>query len=88
MEGKPKRNSSFRLEEIDGELLLFHPGTTKMIYCNQSASVIWQLCDGTRTVEDMIRLLAEAYPEGAQGMAQDVETTLQQLLDQDAIEMV
>jgi hypothetical protein len=88
MEGKPKRSSDFRLEEIDGELLLFHPGTAKMIYCNQTASVIWQLCDGERTMEEIVELLTNAYPEAADGMAEDVEATIQQFVAQNAIELV
>ncbi|MBN1179250.1 MAG: pyrroloquinoline quinone biosynthesis peptide chaperone PqqD [Anaerolineae bacterium] len=87
MERKPKRNLEYRLEEIDGELLLFHPGDTKMVYCNQTASLIWQLCDGTRSVQQIIDLLAAAYPEAAESIAEDVNGTLQQFEQHGAIQL-
>ena len=71
---KPHRIPDYRLEEIDGELLLYHPDRTKIIYCNPSASLIWQLCDGQRTAQDIIDLLNTAYNQP--DIAADVTATL------------
>ena len=71
---KPHRIPDYRLEEIDGELLLYHPDRTKIIYCNPSASLIWQLCDGQRTAQDIIDLLYTAYNQP--DIAADVTATL------------
>ena len=43
---KPLRNQDFRLEKMDDELLLFNPKSTNILYLNETASLIWQLCDG------------------------------------------
>ncbi len=75
----PRREPGYRLETIDDELLLFHPATTRIVYCNATAGLIWRLCDGERTVGEMIALLAEAYPEAAATLAADVEKALEQL---------
>ncbi len=85
---KPRRQSDYRLEMIDDELLLFHPAQTTILYCNQTASLIWQLCDGQRTALEISQLLGAAFPEAAETIAHDVETTLQQFQQHGAIEFV
>lgn len=84
---KPTQKPGFHLEAIDGESLLYHLGETKILYCNQTASLIWHLCDGRMTVGEIIAVLSEAYPDAAQTMATDVEDTLQQFLNAGCIEL-
>ncbi len=55
---------------------------------NQTASLIWQLCDGKRTAAEMIGLLSEFYPESAGEIADDVQSTLQQFAEQGCVELV
>jgi hypothetical protein len=85
---RPCRKADYRLEKIDDEMLLYHPGETKILYCNQTASLVWGLCDGQRTAEDITALLAESYPEAAEAIPGDVEVTLRQFLEHGAIEFV
>lgn len=85
---KPRRKPDYRLEAMDGELLLFHPAESRIMYCNETASLIWRLCDGERTVQEIAGLLAEAYPEAAETIPQDVEAALQQFAQHGAIEFV
>ena len=85
---KPRRTQNYRLEMLDGELLLYEPGETKILYCNQTASLIWQLCDGTHTKEEITAFLKKGYPEVAETIASDVDETLSRFLDEGAIELV
>ena len=78
----------YKLERMDDELLLFHPAQTKILYCNDSASLIWQLCDGTHTAQEIAAILADAYPDAAGVIANDVDTTLRQFHEHGAIEFV
>jgi hypothetical protein len=55
------------------------------MYCNSTASLIWGLCDGQRTVQDIIALLSAAYEPAAAAVAADVEATLNQFHQQGAI---
>ena len=73
---KPLRQPDFRLEKMDNELLLFNPKTTNILYLNETASLIWQLCDGQRSVTDMITLLIETFPEAGNSIKQDVDETI------------
>jgi len=85
---KPRRKPDYRLEAIDNELLLYHPAQTKILYCNETASLIWQLCDGQHTPQEITALLAAAFPDAAGAIAHDVTATLQQFAQHDAIEFV
>ena len=66
-------------ETVEGEVLLYHPSQTRAVYLNSTAAVIWRLCDGKRSVREIIRLIARAYPEAAVTLSDDVLTTLQDL---------
>lgn len=85
---KPRRMSDYRLEKMDEEFLLFDPAQTKILYCNETASLIWQLCDGSRTAQEIIATLSEAYPDAADVIANDVDATLKLFLENGAIEYV
>ena len=85
---KPQRKPDYQIETIDGELLLFHPAQEKVFYCNETAALIWQLCDGQKTVTEIVALLSEAFPEAASEIEEDVETTLRALHEHGAIEFV
>ena len=83
---RPRRKPDYRLEMMEGELLLYHPVRTRILYCNETASLVWRLCDGQRTVDEITALLAAAFPEAADTVAQDVATVLQTFLVHDVIE--
>ena len=82
---KPRQTPDFRLEQLDDELLLYHPGQTTIMYCNPTASLIWGLCDGQRTVRDIVALLSAAYEQAAAAVAADVEAALEQFYQHGAI---
>lgn len=84
---RPRRKPDYRLEMIDNELLLYHPTQTIIMYCNQTASLVWQLCDGQRTLPEIIALLCDAYPDAADAIPGDVESLLQTFLQHGAIEL-
>jgi len=83
---KPRRRPDYRLEPMDQELLLFHPERGTVLYCNETAALIWQLCDGQRTVEEIVALLVEAYPEAADSITGDVEATVREFTAHGALE--
>lgn len=83
---KPRHQPDYRLELLDGELLLYHPSQTQILYCNQTASLIWQLCDGQHTAQAIIDLLSAAFPAASETIAADVTAALQQFQQYGAIE--
>jgi hypothetical protein len=75
---KPIRKSDYRLELVDDETMLYNPADTKIISFNQTALLIWHLCNGQVSVEEMISALQEAYPDSRDEIAEDVRATLEQ----------
>lgn len=84
---KPKSIDDFQLEEIDGEVLLYSPKATRSIYLNPSASLIWRLCTGEFSAQEIIDSLKEQFPEEADTIADDVMTTLNQFVEAHAVEL-
>ena len=83
---KPKTLADFQLEEIDDEVLLYSPKATRSIYLNPSASLIWRLCTGEFSTQEIISSLQEQFPEQADTIEEDVVTTLDQFVESQAIE--
>ena len=84
----PKLNPDLYLEKMDNEILLYSLSGTKAVYLNETAVLIWELCDGNRTVEEVIDLLEQAYPQQAEQIHADVITTIKTLFANRAIELM
>lgn len=82
----PTPKPDYRLEQMDDELLLYHPGQTKTVYLNQTASLVWQLCDGQRCAGEIMQLLQDSFPESADQIAADVRRALAEFERHGAIE--
>ena len=70
------------LERIDGEITVYHPTLTTAVYLNETGALIWELCDGTRTIAEIIGLLSEQYPESSEQIETDVRDLIAQLIEQ------
>ena len=73
------------VEEIDEEVLLYRPTTHKAIYLNSMAAAIWKLCDGTRSVKDLVDCLVTTFPEASSCIVGDVQEAIDQLLREGAL---
>ena len=81
----PKQAFGFFVEEMEGENLLYRLGGHKAIHLNDTATVIWKLCDASRTVEDIIGLLAKEYPGSEIAVAADVREAIELLVNEGAL---
>lgn len=86
-ESIPLRKEDFRLEQLDDEMLLFHPSTAQVYYLNQTASLVWGLCDGKRSFGEILRLLENLYPESSAQIELDVRATLELFIRNGVIEL-
>ena len=68
----PKRSAGVFIEEIEGENLIYRLGTHQAIHLNETATVIFKLCDGSRSVQQVIDLLAAEYPIAEADVTTDV----------------
>jgi hypothetical protein len=82
---RPAPVPGYDLESLDDEVVLYHAATEMVFYCNPTAALIFRLCDGSRSVAEISRLLGEAYPEAKEQIAREVGDTVDQLLGHGAL---
>ena len=81
----PIRQPGFYVEQSGNETLLLHQEKNVSLYLNGSASLIWHLCDGKRTIHDIEQLLVHEYPESSGDIHKEVQTTVEQLVEHNAL---
>jgi len=82
----PKQCTGFLVEKLEGELVLFHPARNIIIHTNETAALIWQLCDGLNSVDQIVDILSGAYPDSSAEIAKEVPETIQKLRAQGALD--
>jgi hypothetical protein len=80
-----KHSSNYIWEEMDGQVLLYRVGAHKAVHLNDSAALIWKLCDGSRTLNDVIGVLSDTYPDMQETIAADVRAGARMLLTEGAL---
>ena len=84
---RPKRRADFLLANFDDDTILYHPEWMTAFALNATAFSIWQLCDGERTIAQMVELLQDVYPEEAATVSEQVEATLRTLTSHGVVEL-
>jgi len=84
----PRKCAGFLTEKMDGEIVLLHAARNIIIHANETAALVWQMCDGTNTTEQIIEVLAGVYPEEREQIARDVPGIIQKLRAQGALDCV
>lgn len=79
---------NYLLERIDGEITVYHPTLTTSIYLNQTGALIWELCDGKKTIPDIVTILAGLYPESREQIDQDVRNVIRKLIDRKVADLI
>jgi hypothetical protein len=67
------------MDTVDGEVLLSRHQHGRAVYLNQTAAAVWALCDGSRSVREIIRVIGECYPDADAKLTDEVLVTLDQL---------
>jgi hypothetical protein len=53
------RTEGLIVEEVDDELLVYDQDHDSAHRLNRTAAIVWRHCDGTRTVDDLVAILAK-----------------------------
>lgn len=61
LKGYPRRDPYVSCEKVKDEAVLYDPLREQVFALNHSAYLIWQKCDGTTSVEDMVTELSETF---------------------------
>lgn len=79
--------AGYLLEEFDGEITVYHPTLTTSLYLNETGALIWNLCDGRRSVSEIIALLSSYYPESSAQIELDVIALVNRLIEHNIAEL-
>lgn len=82
----PKKCAGFIAEQSDGEIVLLHPARNIIIHTNETAALVWQMCDGINTIPQIVEILSGAYPDARAQIAKDVPDIIQKLRAQGALD--
>ncbi|MGQ0551675.1 MAG: HPr-rel-A system PqqD family peptide chaperone [Planctomycetota bacterium] len=66
-------------EIVGTQFALHDPATGQVHFLNESAALIWELCDGTRTVSDITQEVARLYARPVELVASDVDRVVAEL---------
>jgi hypothetical protein len=83
--GKITLNDDFKVEKFDSEILLYAVSTGNGVYLNETACLVWEMCGRGHSLEEMISLLEEAFPEQKSAIGDDVVVAVESLLEHGAL---
>jgi pyrroloquinoline quinone biosynthesis protein D len=76
----PVHRAGVYFEEMDDEAVVYGRTGKRAIHLNETATVVWKLCDGERTVADIAALLTREYPASADEIAEGVAKAVDQMV--------
>ena len=84
---KPLRRDDVKARKLGSEWMLYDDRSGSVHIINETAAKVWELCDGTRTVEEMAAALAEQYrtPPDA-NVPQDVAAVIESFAEKDVLQ--
>jgi len=74
------KGENYLLIHVDG-------GGSGSLECNETALMVWQLCDGERSIDQIAQLLIDAYPDNCALVARDVQSNVRTFLGRGAIDL-
>lgn len=74
----PKRRADLITEEIEGDLLCLHPEGDKVLLLNETAAVVFDLCDGHHAPEKIAAEIASILSVSTDTTLADVKRILEE----------
>ncbi|MGH2746660.1 MAG: HPr-rel-A system PqqD family peptide chaperone [Actinomycetota bacterium] len=75
---KPRVRDDLAVVELDGEAVVYDEDGGQLHHLNPTATVIFQMCDGTATVKEFSADIAEAYGLTATEIERQVRALLRE----------
>jgi len=71
-----RRREGLYERELPGELILYDPECDRAFLLNRSAAVVWDLCDGVTSVEQIAREISASFGIPPERALEDAQTTV------------
>ena len=75
----PRRNDSITEKILDDEIILYNQATHNVHSLNKTAGILWQLCDGKASVDEMINYILKACTGDKKVIETDVLKILEEM---------
>jgi hypothetical protein len=79
-EMKPKKSPDVA-EKTGKETLIFNIVAGRLYELNETGRILWSLCDGKHTINDMMKTIMEQYDMSKTKVKEDVFSFLKKLLE-------
>lgn len=76
----PERRPDVEVREVETELLVLDRRDGKIHQFNHSAALVWELCDGRHSVEEITAQVATAYSAPVDTVKLDVTAIVEQFM--------
>jgi hypothetical protein len=83
---RPRQRPELGVRVLDGETVVLDRRAERIHQLNETASYIWERCDGSRTVSEIASELAGAFDVDPATAETDVAVVVRQLADADLFE--
>jgi hypothetical protein len=84
-EDRVRQSTEVLTQEVDGAVVLLNPDNGEYYSLDEVGGRIWALCDGTRTVAEIISLLYQEYEVPLDVLQADTLELLQALMDEQLV---
>jgi len=69
----PIANPDILIESIDDEMVAYVPDTDQVHLLNMTAAAVYELCDGTASVHDIITTIKDSAQTSSKAVAEDIK---------------
>jgi hypothetical protein len=76
---RPERAPGVYTRDLDGEQVVYDPASHEIVVLNETAAFVFGLCDGTRSVVDLLGALERRYDAPAARLRSDLLAVLDDL---------
>jgi hypothetical protein len=71
------KRKDVRTIQVEQELMLHDPAVQKVYVLNPTAAIVWDLCDGAHTIDQMVAAVSTQFDNTTQAnISEDVHKTL------------
>jgi hypothetical protein len=85
LDSVPKRSPTVVSRLLDQEMVLVHPVQGKVRVLNPVGARVWELVDGRRTLDDIVRVIASEYAVDTSRVQADVDFFCEDLVQRDVL---
>lgn len=85
-EWKPKRKENIEVREVEDDLILYDPSKDAVYLLNKSAKIIFEMCDGNFSVNEMADIISETLNINRKKVIEDLKKTLNEFRKKDIVE--